>query len=136
MNIMEGTSAIMAVLVFLFLIAFSAKTQLTSLMERYREVGILKSLGWSNNRLGRQVVLISLVQSLIGASAGILAGLVLIFFLNRYQVRLFSAMEFHFQPASLPLLILLPLAGALIAAVFPVIKLYRTRAGDMINNFM
>ena len=72
MNIMEGTSTILTVLIFFFLIIFSAKTQLTSLMERFREVGILKSLGWSNFRLSRQILLISLIQSLIGASLGVI----------------------------------------------------------------
>ena len=78
MTIMEGTSAMLTVLIFLFLIIFSAKTQLTSLMERFREVGILKSLGWSNSRLSRQILLISLIQSLIGASIGVISGIILI----------------------------------------------------------
>lgn len=136
MNIMAGTSAILTVLIFFFLIIFAAKTQLTSLMERFREVGILKSLGWSNSRLGAQILMISFFQSLTGASLGVLSGYLLISILNRYQVKLFSTMAFHYQSASLPVLILLPLAGGLIAAVFPVIRLYRSRAGEMINNFM
>ncbi len=136
MNIMEGTSAILTVLIFLFLIIFSAKTQLTSLMERFREVGILKSLGWSNARLSRQILLISLLQSLIGASLGVLSGFILISLLNSYQVKLFRLIEFHFQAGSITVLILLPLAGGLIAGIFPILKLYRTRAGDMINNYM
>jgi ABC-type lipoprotein release transport system permease subunit len=136
MTIMEGTSTILTVLIFLFLIIFSAKTQLTSLMERFREIGILKSLGWSNSRLSRQIFLISLFQSLIGAAIGVLSGYLLILLLNNYQVRLLKMMEFHFQPGTIPVLILLPLAGGLIAAVFPVIKLYRTKAGDMINNYL
>ena len=136
MNIMEGTSAILTVLIFLFLIIFSAKTQLTSLMERFREVGILKSLGWSNLRLSRQILMISLFQSFIGASVGVISGLILVVLLNKYEVRLFSSIEFHFHSGSLLLLILLPLAGGLIAAIFPIIKLYRRKAGDMINNYM
>lgn len=135
-TIMEGTSTVLTVLIFLFLIIFSAKTQLTSLMERFREVGILKSLGWSNTRLSRQILLISLFQSLIGASLGVISGFILVFLMNNYQVRLFNMMEFHFQSGRIPVLILLPLAGGLLAAVFPIIKLYRTKAGDMINNFM
>jgi putative ABC transport system permease protein len=136
MNIMEGTSTILTVLIFLFLIIFSAKTQLTSLMERFREVGILKSLGWSNYRLSRQILLISLFQSLTGAALGVLSGFVLIGILNHYEVKLFSTMEFHFQSGAIPVLILLPLAGGLIAGIFPIIKLYRTKAGDMINNYL
>ncbi len=136
MNIMEGTSSVLAVLIFLFLVVFSAKTQLTSLMERFREVGILKSLGWSNSRLGRQILMISVVQSLAGAAGGVLAGLLVISLLNRYGVTISGTVGFNFQYTSLPILILLPLAGGLIAAVFPVIRLYRSKAGDMINNFM
>jgi putative ABC transport system permease protein len=136
MNIVEGTSTILTLLIFLFLIIFSAKTQLTSLMERFREVGILKSLGWSNFRLSRQILLISLFQSLAGAALGVISGFVLIGILNNYGVKLFSTMEFHFQSSAMPVLVLLPLAGGLIAGIFPIIKLYCTKAGDMINNYL
>ena len=136
MTIMEGTSTVLTILIFFFLIIFSAKTQLTSLMERFREIGILKSLGWSNTRLSGQILFISLLQSLIGASLGVLSGLILIVMMNNYQVKLFKMIEFHFQPGSIPVLILLPLIGGLIAGIFPIIKLYRTKAGDMINNYL
>jgi ABC-type antimicrobial peptide transport system permease subunit len=133
---MEETSAILTILIFFFLIIFSAKTQLTSLMERFREVGILKSLGWSNARLSGQILLISLFQSLIGAAIGIVSGLLLIAFMNNNQVSFFGNMVFHFQAAKVPVLFLLPLAGGALAAIFPVIKIFRTKAGDMINNYM
>jgi len=136
MTKMEDTSVLLTVLIFLFLIIFSAKTQLTSLMERFREVGILKSLGWSNFRLGRQILLVSLIQSLIGASIGVIAGMMLLFLMNNYNFRLFNTMEFHFQSGAIPILLLLSLAGGLLAGIFPIIKLYRTKAGDMINNYM
>ena len=136
MTIMEGTSTILTGLIFIFLIIFSAKTQLTSLMERFREIGILKSLGWSNSRLSGQILMISFFQSMIGASIGVLSGFILILFLNSYEVQLFKMVEFHFQTGTIPVLILLPLAGGLIAAVFPIIKLYRTKAGNMINSYM
>jgi putative ABC transport system permease protein len=136
MSIMEGTSTLLTVLIFIFLIIFSAKTQLTSLMERSREIGILKSLGWSNSKLSSQIVFISLFQSLVGASIGVLCGLLLILLTNNYQIKLFNMMEFHLQSSSIPVLIVLSLAGGLIASVFPIFKLYRTKAGDMINNYM
>jgi putative ABC transport system permease protein len=136
MNIMSKTTSALTILIFIFLLIFSAKTQLTSLMERFREVGILKSLGWSNSRLGWQIVSISVIQALIGAIVGIALGLILVWLLSYQEVRLFDVMEFRFQTARLFMLVLLALAGGLIAAVFPVIRLCRTKAGDMINNFM
>jgi putative ABC transport system permease protein len=136
MAIMDGTSSILSAVVFLFLLIFSARTQLTSLMERFREVGILKSLGWSNSRLSLQILCISAIQAFIGASAGVLLGLLIVFLLNFYQVKLFNMMEFHFESNRLTLLIGLSIAGGIIAGILPVFKLYRTKAGEMINNFM
>jgi putative ABC transport system permease protein len=136
MGIMEGTATVLTVLIFFFLIIFSAKTQLTSLMERFREIGILKSLGWTNSRLSLQILLISVIQSSLGALIGILTGYILIVLFNNYQVRLYNSMEFHFQSGIIPLLFLLTLAGGVIAGIFPIAKLCRTRAGDMINNYM
>jgi hypothetical protein len=129
MDIMAGTSAILTALIFIFLIIFSAKTQLTSLMERFREVGILKSLGWSNSRLSRQILLISLFQSLAGTALGVLFGFALISLLNSYDIKIFRTMEFQFQSGAIPVLLLMPLAGGLIAGIFPIIKLCRAKAG-------
>ena len=56
MTIIEKASRLLAILIFIFLLIFSAKTQLTSLLERSREIGILKSLGWSNTRLSNQII--------------------------------------------------------------------------------
>ena len=136
MAVMEGTSSALSIVIFLFLIIFSAKTQITSLMERIREIGILKSLGWSDFRLSGQILSISLIQSLLGASAGILTGLGIIYLLNHYQVSIFNSLVFYFQPEKVPLLLYLSLTGGLIASIFPIIKLHRTKAGDMINNYV
>jgi putative ABC transport system permease protein len=136
MAIMDGTSALLSALIFIFLIIFSAKTQFTSLMERFREIGILKSLGWSNSKLSMQILFISVIQAIIGASIGILIGLLLMQLMSVYHIRLFNLMEFNFQSASIAMLIGLSLTGGLIAGIFPIIKLYKTRAGNMINNYM
>jgi putative ABC transport system permease protein len=136
MKIMENTSALFSILIFIFLIIFSAKTQLTSLMERFREIGILKSLGWSNSKLSHQILLISIFQALVGASIGVLFGFLIILLIDSYHIKLFNLIEFQFKYSSISALLILSLIGGLIAAIFPIVKLYHTRAGEMINNFM
>jgi len=108
---------------------------LTSLMERSREIGILKSLGWSNTRLSNQILLLSLIQALTGVISGILIGFLIILLLNSNQIMLFNIMEFNFRIRVIPILIAISLSGGLIASILPIIKLYHTKAGDMINNF-
>ena len=135
MNIMKGTSALISLVVFIFLIMFSAKTQSTNLMERYREMGILKSLGWSDTRLSFQILTLSLFQALAGSLMGIGFGIAAVQILNGKGLEIFGPVEFMIQPGTIPVLIVLSLAGGLIASFLPVIKLYTTRAGDMINSF-
>lgn len=136
MTIIEKASTLLTILIFIFLLIFSAKTQLTSLMERSREIGILKSLGWSNTRLTNQIILLSVLQALIGVIIGILIGLLIVFLMSSNQIRIFNLMEFNFRVGIIPILIALSLTGGLIASILPVIKLYHTKAGDMINNYM
>ncbi len=136
MTIIGRSTKLISVMIFIFLIIFSAKTQLTSLMERSREIGILKSLGWSNSRLSNQILFSSVVQSMIGALIGIFLGSLIILLMNSYNVRLFGIVGFQLQHRSFLVLVILSLTGGLAATVFPIIKLYRTRAGDMINNYL
>lgn len=136
MAIIEKTSAGMTILIFLFLIVFSAKTQLTALIERFREIGILKSLGWSDFELGTHIFLVSFVQSIIGVTLGLLLGIGVIQILKNLGVPLFQYIEFRFQYTSMPLLYCLSLSGAFIASIFPIIKIYHTKAGDIIKNYL
>jgi putative ABC transport system permease protein len=136
MTIIEKASTLLTILIFVFLLIFSAKTQLTSLMERSREIGILKSLGWSNTRLTNQIILSSLIQALAGVVIGILAGFFIIILLNNKQISLLNMMEFNFRLRIIPLLIGLSITGGFIAGIPSIIKIYKTKAGDLINNFM
>jgi putative ABC transport system permease protein len=136
MTIIEKASTLITMLIFIFLLVFSAKTQLTSLMERSREIGILKSLGWSNTRLSNQIIFLSLIQAFIGVIIGVFLGLLIILLLNSNQISMFNLLEFNLRIRIIPVLIVLSLTGGLIACILPIIKLYRTKAGDMINNYM
>ena len=136
MSIIEKTSGVLSIIIFFFLIVFSTKTQLISLMERSREIGILKSLGWSDFRLSRQILIASLIQSLIGVTVGCLLGALIILLMNSNNIRIFDLVKFQFLFSSIPVLLILSLTGGIIASVFPIIKLYRTSAGDMINNYL
>jgi ABC-type lipoprotein release transport system permease subunit len=136
MSIIDNSSAGLTILIIVFLIIFSAKTQITALIERIREIGILKSLGWSDFMLSTNILLVSLIQSLIGVTMGILLGIAIIQILNNLKIPLSQFINFRFQNISIPLLYSLSLIGALIASVFPIFIIYRKRAGDIMKNYM
>jgi len=136
MSIIDKSSIGLTFMIFIFLVIFSAKTQHTALMERFREIGILKSLGWSDLELSSQIILGSFIQSIIGVTAGLLLGIGVIYLLNDSGVRLFNSIEFRFQYQSIPVLFGLSLIGAFIASLFPIIRIIRTKAGDIIKNYL
>jgi ABC-type lipoprotein release transport system permease subunit len=136
MSIIEKSSGSLTILIFIFLIIFSAKTQLTALMERFREIGILKSLGWSDFELSSHVLLVSFIQSLIGVTTGLLLGIAVFNILNSYAIRFFEFIEFRIQYRTILLIYSLSIAGAFIASIFPITKMCRTRAGDIIKNYL
>ena len=136
MSIIDKSSVGLTLLIFLFLIIFSAKTQLTALVERFREIGILKSLGWSDFDLSTHIFLVSFIQSIIGVTIGLLLGIGVIQILKNLENPLFHYIEFRFQYTSIPLLYCLSLSGAFLASIFPIIRIYRTKAGDIIKNYL
>jgi putative ABC transport system permease protein len=136
MGIIEKSSGILTIMIFLFLIIFATKTQVTSLMERSRELGILKSLGWSDFQLSSQILFSSLIQSVIGVTVGCLLGVIIILLMNSNNISLFDMVKFQFQSSSILPLFVLSLTGGILAGILPIIKLYRTKAGDMINNYL
>lgn len=136
MSIIDRSSVGLTGLIFLFLVIFSAKTQLTALMERFREIGILKSLGWSDSSLAIHVFLVSLIQSVAGVTAGVLLAFGLIEFLGHLDNPVFSPYSFRIRFGNIPLIYALSLIGAVAAGLYPAIRIFRTKAGDIIRNHM
>ena len=71
---MEASSLrILTVVIILLVVMFSAKTQYASILERRREIGILKSIGWSNRNIAGQVIWEGLFLSFAGFVIGAVA---------------------------------------------------------------
>ncbi|MEM4700357.1 MAG: FtsX-like permease family protein [Candidatus Nezhaarchaeales archaeon] len=61
---------------FAVAIAGVAATMITSVMERTREIGVMKAIGYTNGHVLALILMESVVMSLIGGSAGIALGVV------------------------------------------------------------
>jgi putative ABC transport system permease protein len=51
-----------------------AATMITSVMERTREIGVMKAIGYTNTQVLLMILLESVIMSLVGAAAGITSG--------------------------------------------------------------
>jgi putative ABC transport system permease protein len=123
--------------VLIILVTFSVlNTVLMSVLERTREFGIVMSLGLTPGRLGRLVILETMLMGLMGLILGVLlgAGLILWFGTNGFSYPGMEEMAVRFNmPAKIyPQLQLLPLflgpgivfTGTLIASAYPAARLH------------
>ncbi|MBN1955814.1 MAG: ABC transporter permease [Anaerolineae bacterium] len=86
MQLMRSSSWGIALLALLVGGAGMMNTMVMSVFERTREIGVLRSLGWSKGRVLGMILRESVGLSLLGGAAGIVAGIVAIFLLNRNPI--------------------------------------------------
>lgn len=67
---------LLAILGAIFL---ALKAQITTIIERRRDIGILKAIGWTNRHIVEQILMESLIQALVGGILGCLGGIVLFY---------------------------------------------------------
>jgi putative ABC transport system permease protein len=75
--------AVIVIIVAAFLIL---KTAAANILERTREIGIMKAVGWTKYNVSRQLFLEMLIQGLLGAAIGIAAGIFGSVFLSGLKV--------------------------------------------------
>jgi putative ABC transport system permease protein len=70
----EGTAWSISIAFVVVAVLFTVKSQLGTVAERTREMGILKAIGWSNSDVVNQIVVESALQGIIGGILGCALG--------------------------------------------------------------
>jgi putative ABC transport system permease protein len=73
----EETAWNISIILVAITVLFTVKSQLGTVAERTKEIGILKAIGWSNSNIVNQIVTESLIQGILGGIIGSLLGYVL-----------------------------------------------------------
>jgi putative ABC transport system permease protein len=122
LNVVIGVAAVIGVLVILL-------TMYTTVTERTRQIGILKSLGMSNLGIAVLVTKEALLISFFGVIAGVLMALPLPFVLARTS----SSMQVSFDLRSILLTLAGSLLGGAVGALYPAIRAARMEAVDALS---
>ncbi|MCX6995520.1 MAG: ABC transporter permease [Kiritimatiellaeota bacterium] len=72
----EGTLKLAVLILGLGALVFAAKSQMAAVIERRRDIGILKAIGWTNRHVLLQVLTEAALQSVMGSALGCLVALV------------------------------------------------------------
>ena len=70
MGMNERALHLAALFLAVFAAAFALKSQFAAVVERRRDIGILKAIGWTDGAVVRQILTESLLQAVIGAALG------------------------------------------------------------------
>lgn len=76
MGMNETAVRLLVLLVMFGVLLFAAKSQFASVVERRRDIGVLKAMGWSGRQVGALLLAESMIQGLIGGVLGSLAAVV------------------------------------------------------------
>jgi putative ABC transport system permease protein len=105
MELMGGVSRISDQFSFLTsIIAFGGlyliiKTMLSNLVERSREIGVLKAVGWTEKDIQKQLMGEAFLQALLGGLCGIVMGYALSFLLGFLSIPISTPWEMNLVPA-------------------------------------
>jgi putative ABC transport system permease protein len=75
------------------------KTMLSNLVERSREIGVLKAVGWTEKDIQKQLIGEAFLQSLLGGLGGIIIGYALSFMLGLLSIPISTPWELNLVPA-------------------------------------
>ena len=121
LNVIIGVAAFISALVILL-------TMYTTVTERTRQIGIMKSLGMSNPKIAWTITQEALLISFCGVVGGVLLTIILRFVLTR-----FMTIEVEISPLVLAVTLVVGLVGGALGGLYPALKAARLDAVEALN---
>ena len=133
-SINELSAWTISVVLLISVVLFSLKSQFGTVVERTKEIGILKAIGWTNGDITKQILLESLLQAVAGGVIGIIIGSITVLLFPQ-----FFASDQNLQLAiSLTLATLGMLAsiiGGAIAGIIPAWRAVKLQPADALRRY-
>jgi ABC-type antimicrobial peptide transport system permease subunit len=98
-KISDQFSLLASIIAFGGAIFLIIKTMLSNLVERSREIGVLKAVGWTEKDIQKQLMGEAFLQSLLGGLGGIIIGYALSFLLGLLAIPISTPWELNLVPA-------------------------------------
>ncbi len=135
MGINENTVYLLLVIIGISTILFSLRSQLSSVIERRKDIGILKAIGWTDGDIVAQIFIESVIQSLIGGLIGcLISAIALIVIPTRILIRSVEASHIPISPVIIIIGLSLAIFGGIVAGIFPAFVSAKQRPADALRS--
>ncbi|NQT87764.1 FtsX-like permease family protein [bacterium] len=131
----NATAWLIAAVIALFVALLAGNSQWTSVVERRRDIGVLKALGWPSGWVTRQILAESILQAMAGGVLGCAIGLLAVVVVRSTG----SSAEWAADPEPLVAVwaalggMTLALAGGVLAGLFPALRAYRLTPAEALR---
>ena len=122
--ILEKAAWAISLILVVAVILLAFKSQLASVVERIREIGILKSLGWSNSNIMRQILIESMVLATVGGMVGCGIAVIVI-----------SLLGWSVHYPAIVVGMILALIGGVLAGIFPAWRAGKLQPAEALRRF-
>jgi putative ABC transport system permease protein len=135
MGINEDAAWLLTIIIGICAVILALKSQLSSVLERRRDIGILKAIGWTDGNVVSQILAESVLQAMIGGILGCLVAVAILLFV---PIEMLSGIEAgaHIRISAWVLVLgfVLAFLGGIIAGSFPALIAARQQPADALRS--
>ena len=131
----EESAWAISVIVAISVVVFALRSQFASVVERTREIGILKAIGWTDFDVVKQVFFESLLLGLIGGIIGVSLGYFVTFVVPQLGVVPTQNLVLTVSTSIVLLGFLLSIIGGTLAGIFPAWRAAKLQPAEALRRF-
>ena len=114
---------------------FSLKSQFGSVVERTKEIGILKAIGWTDSDVTKQVFIESLLQGLAGGTIGVGFGYLVTFLVPQLGFVSSQNLVLAVSPLLVLIGLIISLGGGILAGTIPAWRAAKLQPAEALRRF-
>lgn len=134
-SITEENAWIVSLILVASVAIFSLKSQFGAVVERTKEIGILKAIGWADSDIMKQVLAESVLQGFAGGVVGVCLGYILTFLVSSFGFISVEGLVVTISPLAIIGGLTAALMGGIVAGIFPAWRAAKLQPAEALRRF-